>query len=302
MTGAVAASPSFDGLVTSDAALLGIEALAPERILGRAGGENFPVALRVLPGRTRRALLAIYGFARLVDQAGDDVPGDRLALLDAVERDLDRAFAGSPQHPILARLAPVLAARDLPRAPFARLIEANRLDQGPMRVETFDDLLAYCRLSANPVGELVLRVFGQASEVQLHRSDAVCSGLQVVEHCQDVAEDLARGRIYLPTVELARARCPTRALGEAPASPALRCVVAEQVDRARGLLAEGTALVASLRGPARLAVAAFAGGGLAACDALAAAGFDPNSEPVRARQRRLLRHTLALLLGRGVRS
>ena len=104
MNEAAEPAPAFGPPAASDAALLDIEALSPDRILGRAAGENFPVALRVLPPRDRSALLAVYGFARLVDQAGDEAPGDRLALLDALERDLDRAFDGAP-HPSAPRSA-----------------------------------------------------------------------------------------------------------------------------------------------------------------------------------------------------
>jgi len=279
-------------------ALLGCGALRPELILGRASGENFPVALRFLPRALRGDLIALYGFARLVDQIGDDAPDNRDQLLGAVADDLARAFDGTPRHPLLQRLAPVIQRHALPRAPFERLIAANRVDQGRVRIASWSELLQYCALSANPIGELVLHVVRQAGAARIAHSDAVCSALQVIEHCQDVAEDYARGRVYLPADELAAAGCADEQLACAPATPALRCVVALQVERARELLGEARPLVASLRGAARVAVAGFAAGGLACCDAFAAADYDPNGKLVRASRLALLRHAVALALAR----
>src|SRR5579862_4613608 len=136
---------------------------SPELIMARAATENFPVASRLLPRSLREHLLAIYGFARLVDQLGDDEPSDRLAALDWLQDELDRAFAGTAQHPIMVALARSINACRLPRRPFERLIEANRVDQRVHSYETWQDLLGYCDLSANPVGELVLGVFGAAT-------------------------------------------------------------------------------------------------------------------------------------------
>src|ERR1700722_12300325 len=133
-----------------------------EAVMARATGENFPVASRVLGAELRAHLLALYGFARLVDELGDCAPGDRLAALDWLESELDRAYAGTAGHPLLARLTPTLRECALPREPFVRLIEANRLDQRKSRYETWGELRDYCSLSANPVGELVLGVFGQS--------------------------------------------------------------------------------------------------------------------------------------------
>jgi phytoene synthase len=279
-------------------ALLGCGALRPEAILGRASGENFPVALRFLPRALRGDLTALYGFARLVDQIGDDAPGDREQLLGAVADDLARAFEGAPRHPLLQRLAPVIRRHALPRAPFERLIEANRFDQRRVRIASWDELLRYCALSANPIGELVLRVAGQADAARIAHSNAVCSALQVIEHCQDVAEDFARGRVYLPADALAEAGCTDEQLARAPATSGLRCVVALQIERARELLGAARPLVASLRGAARIAVAGFAAGGLACCDAFAATDYDPNRTRVRASRLALLRHAVALVLAR----
>jgi len=285
---------------TFDGALLRAPELQPEAILPRASRENFPVALRWLPRERRDALMAVYGFARLADQIGDAYSGDRRAALDALETELEAAFRGAARHRLLVDLEPWIERHDLPPGPFHRLIEANRLDQDLDEVANWEGLLDYCRLSANPVGELVLAIFGQATPASIVASDAVCTALQVVEHCQDVAEDARAGRIYLPADDRSWLGCGVADLVAPVASEPLRAVVAVQVRRARALLAEGAPLVASLHGPARLAVAAFVSGGIATCDALAAADFDPLRRPVRPRKGRIVRKAIALWLGGGV--
>lgn len=280
-------------------ALCAETALCPEAVLARASGENFPVAPRWLPRRQREDLVALYGFARLVDEVGDAARGDRSRLLQEVSEDLTRAYAGQALHPLLQRLTPALRRYALPRGPFERLVEANRRDQGEVRIASWDELMAYCALSANPVGELVLRVFEQSDAQNLFLSDAVCSALQVVEHCQDVAEDAGRARVYLPAEDLRVHGCGVDELARVPASGALRAVIALEIERARALLGSARPLVRRLRGFARLAVAGFAAGGLAACDAFEVAGWDPNSAPVRGSRRRRLRHAIALLLPGG---
>ncbi|MGH2858047.1 MAG: squalene synthase HpnC, partial [Solirubrobacteraceae bacterium] len=246
-----------------------------EDVMARAGSENFPVASLVL-GRERRAhLFAIYGFARLVDQVGDDVAGNRLALLDAVSSDLRAIWDDRwPEHPVLRALAPTVAACSLPHEPFERLIEANRVDQRVSRYETFDDLLGYCRLSAAPVGELVLGVFGAATAQRIALSDRVCAGLQVVEHLQDVAEDFRAGRVYLPAEDLRRFGCGDDDLSAPTASPQLRRVIACETARSRELLGAGVALARTLPLRPRLAVAAVGAGGRAAVAALARSAHD----------------------------
>jgi squalene synthase HpnC len=262
---------------------------AASAVMARAGSENFPVASWVLPRRTRSHLLAVYGFARLVDELGDSAAGDRLAALDRLERDLDRAYEGRPEHPLLLRLAPTLRECDLPREPFARLIEANRVDQRVNRYRSWNQLRGYCALSADPVGELVLDVLGMATPARLRLSSSICTGLQVTEHCQDVSEDLARGRVYLPAEDLERFGCTTADLAAEHAGEPVRTLMAFEVARARGLLSKGAPLIDELHGRARLAVAAFVAGGRAALDAIERAGFDVLAGPPRApRGRRLL--------------
>jgi squalene synthase HpnC len=254
-----------------------------ESVMARAAGENFPVASRVLPREIRVHLLAVYGFARLVDELGDCAPGDRLVALDWLSQELERAYDGMATHPLLVRLTPTLRERDLPRGPFLRLIEANRLDQSRHRYETWQQLRQYCELSANPVGELVLCIFGQSTPERVRLSDLICTALQLTEHCQDVAEDLLQDRIYLPLEDLARFACEPAALRDSVAGEPLREVLAFEVARSRRLLDEGAPLIGELRGRARVAVAAFVAGARSALDAIERAGYDVMGGPPRVR-------------------
>jgi squalene synthase HpnC len=245
-----------------------------QEVMAHARVENFTVASRLLPRAIRGHLLAIYGFARLVDQVGDDLPGDRLAALDWVEAELDRVFGDEPTNPLMRRLALTVRACELPRDPFERLIAANRQDQSVSSYETIEDLLGYCRLSANPVGHLVLHVLGEATPERLRLSDDVCSGLQLTEHWQDVAEDLGRGRVYIPRADMRQLGCTPEDLERRPVEPAVRRLLAFEVQRAHLLLDSGVPLVRTLRGRAAIAVAAFVAGGRAALRAIERASHD----------------------------
>lgn len=246
-----------------------------EQVMGQAAHENFPVASLLLGPATRRHLLAVYGFARLVDDLGDEAAGDRGSLLDWLEAEVDAVYAGArPSHPLMRRLAASVRQLGLPRGPFERLIAANRQDQVVARYPAYADLAAYCELSANPVGELVLHVFGAADRERLRLSDDVCTGLQLVEHWQDVREDALRGRVYLPLEDLARFGVDEAELSGERAGEAFRALMAFEVARARELLLRGAPLASRLRGRMRLAVLGFVAGGLAALDAIERARFD----------------------------
>lgn len=247
---------------------------ADSALLAKAQAENFPVALRILGARERAWLVAIYGYARLVDDLGDLAAGDRPAQLDRVELDLERAAAGEAELPLVRRLEPLLAA-GVPLGPFRRLLEANRQDQRVSSYETFDELVAYCHLSADPVGELVLHTFGAATPERIGWSDRICTALQLAEHWQDVGEDAGRGRVYLPAEDLRHFGLERGLIAPgAPPSADFRELMRFEVDRARKVLREGLPLLRSLRGRARVAVAGYAGGGLAALDAVERSGFD----------------------------
>jgi squalene synthase HpnC len=292
-----------------------------QTVMARTGDENFPVAARLLSRRHRRGLLAVYGFARLADELGDELEGDRLAALDWLAGELERAYAGRARHPLLRRLQTAIPECALPRGPFVRLIDANRLDQSVTRYETWEQLESYCELSANPVGELALAVFGLTTPERIALSDRICSALQLVEHLQDICEDARRGRIYIPEQDLVRFGCSHEQLarlasrggldfdlrgvrGEPRAvsdedrlsAETLRDTVRFETARARELLEAGVPLVASVGGPPKLAVAAFVAGGLAALLEIERVRYDVlggvsrASRPLRAR---MLVHVLA---------
>ena len=278
----------------------GADARLPDEssILSLAARENFSVASLLVGRATRAHLTAIYGYARLVDQIGDEVGGDRLILLDEFEQDLQRIFDGAtPQHPLLQRLATTVRECNLPREPFIRLIEANRRDQRTSEYTTFDELVEYCDLSANPVGELVLHVFEAATPERVALSDRVCTALQLVEHWQDVGEDFRRGRIYLPAEDRERYGVQRADLGSKSTSAPVRRLLAFEVERARRLLDDGAPLVGKLHGRPRIAVAGYVGGGRAALDAIAGANYDVLPAAPRATRRRRARQTIAALRG-----
>jgi squalene synthase HpnC len=272
----------------------------PDALYSQASRENFPVASRLLPAGVRAHLMAIYGFARLTDDIGDELAGDRLGALDWLAEELERAPSGGATHPVLRRVGETIAARHLSLQLFRDLIEANRMDQMVRRYETFGDLVEYCRLSANPVGRLVLEVLDHSTDARNAWSDDVCTGLQVVEHLQDVAEDLAQDRVYLPLADLRGEGTDLEALHASSAGPALRRVVALEAARARQLLFSGVPLAASLPWRPRVAIAAFAAGGMAALDAIERAHYDVLAVRCRPRPGRLAaRLALVLLAGAG---
>jgi squalene synthase HpnC len=265
-------------------------------VLRQAAGENFSVASRLLPRAVRAHLLAVYGFARLADDIGDEADGDRLALLDWLEAELASAARGAATHPLLVRLTPTIREFELSLDPFHRLIEANRRDQFVHRYETFDDLIGYCNLSAAPVGELVLRIFDVSTPARVALSDDVCNALQLVEHIQDVAEDAAGGRIYLPQADLRAYGCTEDALQGRRTSAPLRAVLRYEAGRARRLLASASPLTRQLPVQSRVAVCGFAAGGLAALDAIERADFEVLGQSCRPRPARLGAHLLKGLL------
>jgi squalene synthase HpnC len=297
------------------AATIGAAVDAVDPGAGRAAGENFPVALKILPTSRRRHLMAAYRFARTTDDIGDQAPPDqRLALLDDLEADLRRLYAGqdgtpgqgaagqgaagqeaagqeaageAPRSQVVRGLGPAVAECAIPMRPFLDLIEANRQDQVVSRYPAFDDLLGYCRLSANPVGRIVLYVFGCFTQPRAELSDSICTALQLAEHWQDVAEDLRAGRIYLPGEDLDAYGCTEQDLAQASAPPKVRELMAFETRRARELLDAGAPLIGTLRGAARLAVAGYVAGGRAALAAITAAGHDVLRETPRPGKRRV---------------
>ena len=250
----------------------------------RARTENFPVASLLFPRPLRPHLRAVYGFARLVDILGDEIDGDRLAALDELERELDACYGGRPTWPVMQALQPTIAEYGLPREPFLRLIEANRMDQRITEYETWVDLREYCRHSADPVGRLVLGLLRLDREpVLVAASDDVCTGLQLVNFLQDVPRDLALGRVYLPAED--RRRFGVTALDRP--TPELTDALRFEAERARGLLAGGRVLQARIGGRVGRAVGLFAHGGLAALEALERAKWDIFTQRPRPSRTRL---------------
>jgi squalene synthase HpnC len=304
--GTAVASPSAEAIGSAAAA--------------QASGENFPVALRLLPGRYRRRLEAVYGFARAVDDMGDEAPPDeRAQLLDELEADLGRLYqfqdpalreapaqagpaqagtpdagppGGGPRIGVVRALAGVVGECGVPQQVFADLIRANRQDQVVTRYPAFSDLAGYCELSANPVGRIVLHIFGAATPQRMILSDRVCTALQLAEHWQDVAEDYRAGRIYLPAEDMERFGCAETDLAAPSAGPHLRALMAFEVERAGRLLDEGAPLVGNLRGSARVAVAGYVAGGRAALTAITAAGHDVLRATHKPRRGRLAKEML----------
>ena len=260
--------------------LLQAPELAAERIDARASGENFPVVSVFAPRWARPHLRAVYGFARLVDNLGDEAAGDRGALLDELERELD----GTPQTDVMRRLHATIVDRGLPREPFARLIEANRIDQRKSRYESWDEVREYCTYSADPVGRVVLGIYGRDGDPELvAMSDSICTGLQLVNFLQDPPRDLALGRVYLPQESLRRFGVSDDDLAGPLTEPVAQLLSFEGM-RARELLEAGLPLRRALGGRPGMAVALYARGGLAALDALEGAGWDAYSsrpEPTR---------------------
>ena len=266
-----------------------------EEVVANASGENFPVALRLLPARHRRHLTNLYFFARLTDDLGDeardpqaDVSELRLRLLDELAADVDRIYAGgTPQSPVMRAMADTVRECGVPARPLLDLIQANRQDQQVTRYRTFAELEQYCELSANPVGQIVLYIFGVATLQRIALSDSICTALQLAEHWQDVAEDLGNGRIYLPGEDLERYGCTEADLAAPTAGPAVRELMIFETDRASRLLDEGAPLVGTLRGGARLAVAGYLAGGRAALAAIRAQQHDVLRGTPRPRKQRL---------------
>lgn len=243
--------------------------------------ENFPVASLLLPAPLREPVAAIYGFARSADDfadEGDLSPGQRSALLAGYQAELDAIERGAPtQHPVFLRLRPVIAHYNLPLQLFRDLLDAFQQDVVKQRYADFAELLDYCRRSADPVGRLLLHLFGQATAQNLTRSDAICSALQLINHWQDVGIDAVKGetgRIYLPQDDLARFGVSEETIHRRTASADFRQLLRFQVDRARALMLAGAPLGWDLPGRIGLEIRAIAAGGLRILDKIEAIDYD----------------------------
>lgn len=243
--------------------------------------ENFPVASLLLPARLRPAVAAIYAFARSADDfadEGDLTAAERLRLLGEYQTELDRIGRGeATEHPVFLRLRPHIAAHNLPLSLFRDLLDAFMQDVAKDRYADFAELMDYCRRSADPVGRLLLHLFGAATPANLKRSDAICSALQLINHWQDVGIDIGkgpRGRIYLPLDEMARFNIGADDLRRRAAGPDFRALLKFQVARARALMRSGAPLGRALPGRIGLEIRAIVAGGLRILDKIEAVDYD----------------------------
>ena len=238
--------------------------------------ENFPVASFLLPRRLRPAVLAIYRFARAADDSadeGDAPPAARLLALDRFDRALDAIAAGRPP-PEFADLAMAIDRHALPLALLRDLLSAFRQDVTTARYATFADLADYCRRSANPIGRLLLHLYGAVSAANLLRSDAICTALQLVNFWQDIAVDWRKGRVYLPLDELTRHGVSEAQIADARCDDAWRVLLAFETARTRALLASGRPLAQALPWRPALELRGVLAGGHRILDGIDAVGGD----------------------------
>ena len=242
--------------------------------LAKTHYENFTVGSWFLPRESRKHLYAVYAFCRFVDDLGDEFEGNRLEALDFWKEEIQSCYGGTPRHPYTIALQQTISAFDIPKDPFLRLVQANRMDQTSSRYATYEDLEDYCQHSANPVGHLVLYVGGYRDQERQELSDYTCTALQLANFWQDVSRDYAMGRIYIPAEDLERFGCGEEQLDRGISTDAFRELMHFEVDRARELFRRGLELVDTLDGRIKLDVALFNLGGLKVLDAIEHQGYD----------------------------
>lgn len=250
------------------------EAYAFCRKLALGRYENFPVVAWMVPRQLRPHLFAVYAYCRGVDDLGDEASGDRLALLGQWERELRACYEAEPTDVRFIALADTIRKFELLPEPFLRLIEANRRDQRVHRYQTFGELLDYCSYSANPVGELVLRLFGYGDETRRRLSDATCTGLQLANFWQDVGRDLVKGRIYIPLEDMQRFGYTQEDLMARRCTPGFRRLMAFEVERTHEYFREGLGLLGMVDGRLRLYLRLFSLAGLAVLNAIERCDYD----------------------------
>ena len=265
-----------------------------EEVAARAAGENFPVGSILFPRALRPHVRALYCYARLVDELGDSYHGDRLAALDELELQVVAHIRGHADWPVLLNVQPTVREFDLPREPFLRLIEANRIDQRVAEYATWDDVKQYCVHSADPCGRLVLGVLRRLDDAELvAASDSVCTGLQLVNFLQDVPRDLELGRVYLPAEDRARFGDPAL---DRPSDELRALLRFEAAARGRRSCRRATCCARGSAAGSGRAVGLFARGGLAALDALEAAHWDVFTQRPKPSRARLAREAALVLV------
>ncbi len=238
--------------------------------------ENFTVATLLVPRRLRQHLANVYTFARWADDLADEAasPTEATAALADWRQRLEACFAGRPDHPVFVALAETVTETGLSMQPFSDLLDAFEQDQATTRYATRAELLDYCRRSADPVGRIVLGLEGCRDPDLVRMSDAICTGLQLVNFWQDITRDRLAGRIYLPAEDMARHSVTEPMLATPPAAQAVRALIRDEVSWARECFNAGADLPGLAPRSLRPAIAMFLAGGRAVADAIERAGFD----------------------------
>ena len=245
------------------------------RRLARTHYENFSVATWFLPKKLRQDFLNVYAYCRISDDLGDEVgdPTAALSLLDEWQTELDACYEGIPRHPVLVALAETVRKFNIPKHEFSDLLIAFRQDQTVTRFETFDDVLAYCRYSANPVGHLVLYLCGYHDAERQQLSDYTCTALQLANFWQDVTVDYAKGRIYLPLEDLRRYSVSEDDLARNRNTPAFCAMMKFEVERAREWFDRGLPLVRKVDKSLAVDLDLFSRGGQEILNAIERQGY-----------------------------
>ena len=267
--------------------------------LAKSHYENFSVATWFLPKRLRQHFYNVYAYCRISDDLGDEVgdPQQSLELLDQWEAELNACYAGSPKHPVFVALAETVKQFSIPQHEFSDLLIAFRQDQTITRFETFDDILAYCRYSANPVGHLVLYLCGYSDAERQQLSDYTCTALQLANFWQDVFVDYGKGRIYLPLEDLRRFGVSGEDIAQRRATPQFVAMMKFEVERARDWFARGLPLVKMVNRELAIDLELFSRGGQEILNAIERQGYDVlRARPAISKSRKLM---LVLRAGMG---
>jgi squalene synthase HpnC len=276
------------------------------RELAESHYENFHVASWFLPKRFRPHFHSIYAYCRISDDLGDEVANQSqaLALLNIWGAQLDACYRGEAKHPVFVALRETIRICDIPKDPFADLLTAFRQDQTVTRYASMGDVLGYCRNSANPVGRLVLYACGYRDEERFALSDETCGALQLANFWQDVREDFARGRIYLPQDAMTAAGVDEATIANSRATPAFRALMRDQIAYTRAMFARGARLISMVDRELAVDLELFTRGGMEILRAIEARQYDVlSARPTisKARKALLLLHALAGRFMPGVR-
>ena len=259
--------------------------------LAKSHYENFSVATWFLPRRLRQHFCNVYAYCRISDDLGDEVgnPQQSLELLDQWEGQLNSCYAGSPRHPVFVALRETVEQFGIPKYEFSDLLIAFRQDQTVSRFETFDDVLGYCRYSANPVGHLVLYLCGYSDLGRQQLSDYTCTALQLANFWQDDFVDYGKGRIYLPLEDLRRFGVTSDDIAQRRATPQFVAMMKFEVERAREWFERGLPLVKMVNRELAVDLELFSRGGQEILNAIERQGFDVlSSRPVISKPRKLM--------------